>query len=282
MWERVDGTRVKRLGQGTWKMGEDPIQRQVEIDALKAGFDEDLWLVDTAEMYAEGGSERVVGEAIRGVRDKVFLTTKVWPTHGSVQGIEHSLAESLKRLKTDAVDLYLLHWPSLDFPLKETMAGLQAVLKRGMTRHIGVSNFPWSLWDEAWSLTDGAVKVNQVDFSLGVRTPELSLLPYAARQGASLMAYSPLRNVLQEDLTAERRATLTRLAEKHGVSVAALALAWLLVPRSAEVVVIAKTSQQEHIRQNARALDVRLSEEDCQALEALYPLPKDDLTVEAY
>ncbi len=282
MWDRVDGTRVKRLGQGTWKMGEDATQRQVEIDALKAGFDEDLWLVDTAEMYADGGSERVVGEAIRGVRDKVFLTTKVWPTHGSVQGIEHSLSESLKRLKTDAVDLYLLHWPSQDFPLEETMAGLLAVLKQGMTRYVGVSNFPRSLWDESWSLTDGAVKVNQVDFSLGVRTPELSLLSYAEQHGASLMAYSPLRNVLHEDLTRERRTTLTRLAEKYGVTIAALALAWVLAPRSAEIVAIAKASQEAHVRQNARALEVHLSEEDRQVLEALYPLPEDDLTLEAY
>lgn len=282
MWERRDGTMVARLGQGTWQMGVESSQRAAEIEALRTGFEEGMWLVDTAEAYAEGGAETVVGEAIRDVRDRVFLTTKVWPTNGTKTGIRASMAASLKRLQTDYVDLYLLHWPSLDHPLEESMAGLMDVLHQGMTRHIGVSNFPRALWEQALALTDGAVRVNQVDFSLGVRTPELSLLSYAARHQGSLMAYSPLRNVLGDELDAARRNALTRIAKTHGVAISAVALAWLLVPREAEVVVIAKASQVSHVRDNAKALSCRLTHQECEELEALYPLPSLDLALEAY
>ncbi len=263
-------------------MGEETSRRIGEIQALQAGFDEGLWLVDTAELYADGGAEKVIGEAIRDVRDRVFLTTKVWPTHGTMTGIGESMAASLKRLQTDYVDLYLLHWPSKDYPLEESMAGLMDVLHQGMTRHIGVSNFPRSLWEQALALTDGAVGVNQVDFSLGVRTSELSLMSCAAQHHASLMAYSPVRNVLGDELDSSRRNVLTRIAQTHGVSLSAVALAWLLNPRKAEVVVIAKASHVTHVRDNAKVLSCRLNRQECAELETLYPLPSLDLALEAY
>lgn len=280
MWDAVDGKTVQPLGQGTWQMGEEVARQTQEIEALRAGFEHNLWLVDTAEEYAEGGAERVVGQAIRDVRDRVFLTTKVWPTHASRDGILAALDASLKRLGTDYVDLYLLHWPSRQHPLAESMEGLMEVKRRGLTRYIGVSNFPSDLWEKAWQLTQGAVVVNQVEYSLLVRTPEKSLLGFAARHRASLMAYSPLRDLFGDALTPERRALLERLAVQHGVTPAAIGLAWVLHPRSAPVVAIAKAARLEHVRANAQALGLTLSPQEMDALHQLYQLPPHDLALE--
>ncbi len=279
-WTTVSGKSVPPIGQGTWKMGASADARQDELSALKKGFDLGLVLVDTAEMYADGGSERLVGEAVSGQRDHVFITTKVWPQNASRAGTIAHLEASLKRLGTDYVDLYLLHWPSKTHPLEESMAGLTDALERGLARYIGVSNFPADLLEEAERLTDHRIFANQVSYSLMAREPEVALIPYAKTHRVTLMAYSPLSGVVDPALDGSRQDALCNVASRHDVSTTAVALAWVLRSESGPMVTIPKASRVEHVTHNAQALRVRLTDDDVELLDRAFPSAGRDIALE--
>ena len=260
------GEAVPVLGQGTWGMGEKPGERQAEIAALQAGLDLGMTLIDTAEMYGDGASEEVVGEAISGRRDGCFLVTKVYPHNASRQGAVEACEHSLRRLGTDRIDLYLLHWPG-EFALAETVAAFEELQRGGKIRHWGVSNFDVDEMDELLAAPGGAsVATNQVLYNLTRRGIEYDLLPWCAKRAIPVMAYSPLeqRRVLSD-------ATLGRIAARHSATPAQIALAWVL--RQDRVIAIPKAASAAHVRQNHASLEVRLEADDIAALDAAFRPP---------
>lgn len=260
-----DGTPVPALGQGTWHMGEDARRRQAEADALRLGIDLGMTLIDTAEMYAEGGAEEVVGEAIAGQRDKVFLVSKVYPHNASRRGAVAACERSLKRLRTGTIDLYLLHWRG-SVPLAETVEAFEALKAAGKIRHWGVSNCDVDDLEELGAaLADCAT--DQVLYSLEHRGIEFDLLPFCARRGMPVMAYSP---VGQGGKLLRHRA-LQDVAARHGITPAQAAIAWTL--RHPEVISIPKAADPAHVRLNAGARDVVLSPEGLAALDAAFAPP---------
>jgi diketogulonate reductase-like aldo/keto reductase len=261
------GEDVPALGLGTWMMGDDPRQRAREIAALRRGLDLGMTLIDTAEMYGEGASERLVGEAIAGRRDEVFLVSKVYPHNASRKGAVAACERSLTRLGTDRLDLYLLHWRG-QHPLAETVEAFEALKADGKIRHWGVSNLDADEMAELVGLPDGdKVATNQVLYNLTRRGIEWDLLPWMQGRGLPLMAYSPVE---QSRLLADRR--LAGLAADHGVSVPQLALAFLL--DRGGVIAIPKSGRVEHVEENAGALGVVMTGELRAALDALFPPPR--------
>jgi len=261
------GETVVALGQGTWRMGERGGDRAREVAALELGLDLGLNLIDTAEMYGEGGAEEVVGEAVKGRRDQVFIVSKVYPQNASRRGVALACERSLKRLKTDRIDLYLLHWRGNE-PLSETVAGFEALHQAGKIRHWGVSNFDTDDMEELFAVPQGkACATNQVLYNLKHRGPEFDLLPWQAKKKIPVMAYSPL-----EIGAFANRGETKRIADRHGATTKQVALAWIL--RRPDAIVIPKASDPDHVRQNRAALDLALTSEDLAALDALSPAPK--------
>ncbi|WP_192255710.1 aldo/keto reductase [Mesorhizobium silamurunense] len=260
------GEAVPVLGQGTWKMGEDRQRRADEVAALRLGLDLGITLIDTAEMYAGGGAEEVVAEAIAGRRDETFLVSKVLPTNASRAGVKRACENSLKRLATDRIDLYLLHWPG-SVPLDETVEAFEALKAAGKIRHWGVSNFDTDEMEELVGLPSGAnVQSNQVLYNLSRRGPEFDLAPWSLERGIPLMAYSPV-----EQGALARNARLDAVAARHNATSAQIALAWVMAQKG--VIAIPKASRQEHVRQNAAALDIALTAEDFAELDRAFPPP---------
>ena len=235
--------------------------------ALKLGLDLGMTLIDTAEMYAEGGAEEVVAEAIKGRRREVFIVSKVYPHNASRAGVLTACERSLKRLKCDRIDLYLLHWRG-GIPLAETLAGFEELKAAGKIRYFGVSNFDTADMKELQALPGGRdAATNQVLYNLKHRGIEFDLLPWAETQGLPIMAYSPL-----EIGPLQRASALRRVAERRGVSTAQIALAWVL--RRPDVIAIPKASRLEHVRENRAALDLVLSAEDLADLDTAAPPPR--------
>jgi diketogulonate reductase-like aldo/keto reductase len=262
-----NGDAVPVLGQGTWKMGESRSRRKEEVAALRLGIDLGMTLIDTAEMYAEGGAEEVVAEAIKGRRREVFIVSKVYPRNASRSGVVAACERSLKRLKIHRIDLYLLHWRG-GIALGETVAGFEDLLAAGKIRAFGVSNFDVSDMRELHQLPGGrAAATDQVLYNLKHRSIEFDLLPWAAAEGLPIMAYSPL-----EIGHHARAARLKRIAERHGASPAQVALAWVL--RQPGVLTIPKASREDHVRENWAALDIALSPADLAEIDALSPPPQ--------
>lgn len=262
-----NGETVPALGLGTWMMGDDSSRRAEEIAALRRGLDLGMTLVDTAEMYGEGASERLVGEAIAGRRDDVFLVSKVYPHNASKAGTVAACERSLKRLDTDRLDLYLLHWRG-KYPLAETVEAFEGLKAAGKIRHWGVSNLDSDDMDELLAVPGGeAVAANQVLYNLSRRGIEWDLLPSLQRRGIPVMAYSPVE---QAKLLRERR--LAALAADHGASVAQLALAFVLDRDG--VIAIPKAGRVAHVEDNAGALDVVVTDELRASLDALFPPPR--------
>ncbi len=260
------GEAVQVLGQGTWKMGEDSRRRAGEVNALKLGLDLGMTLIDTAEMYASGGAEEVVAEAITGRRDELFLVSKVLPSNASRSGVPAACEKSLKRLRTDRIDLYLLHWPG-SVPLAETVDAFEALKKAGKIRHWGVSNFDTDEMEELTGLRSGGnVQTNQVLYNLSRRGPEFDLAPWSRQRGIPLMAYSPV-----EQGALARNARLETIATRHNATAAQIALAWVMAQPG--VIAIPKASSQEHVRQNVAALDIKLTSEDLAELDRAFPPP---------
>lgn len=258
-----DGGSIPVLGLGTWRMGEQRGAAAAEIAALKLGLDLGMSLVDTAEMYGNGGAEEIVREAIAGRRDKVFLVSKVLPQNASRAGTVKACEASLKRLGTDRLDLYLLHWAG-SHPLSATIEAFAALQRDGKIRRWGVSNFGV---EEMAALEGRAVATNQVLYNLARRGIEWDLLPWCRARGIPVMAYSPIE---QGRLLGNR--TLTALARARGCSAAQLALAWVLGQEG--VLAIPKATELAHVRENRAALDIVLSEAERAALDKAFPAPR--------
>jgi diketogulonate reductase-like aldo/keto reductase len=261
-----DGERIPKLGQGTWEMGERTERRAGEIAALREGVALGMTLIDTAEMYGDGATERLVGEALHGLRDDVFLVSKVYPHNASVDGVQRACEASLKRLGTDRLDLYLLHWRG-SVPLEETVEGFEALARAGKIRHWGVSNFDIDDMQELFAVRWGkGCATNQILYNVARRGPEFDLLPWCEQRHMPVMAYSPI-----DHARLPRHSPLNDIARAHGVSVNQVALAWVL--RQAGVCAIPKAGRVEHVRENRAALDLELSADDHAALDAHFKPP---------
>ncbi len=262
-----DGTKLPVLGIGTWRMGERRQDRAAEVAAIRLALDLGVTLIDTAEMYGEGGAEEVIAEAVKGKRDGLFIVSKVYPHNASRAGVTAACERSLKRLKTDRIDLYLLHWPG-SHPIAETVAAFQQLVAAGKIRHWGVSNFDLDEMQEVWGLKGGAgCAVNQVLYNLTRRGIEFDLMPACRKRAMPIMAYSPLE---QGRLT--HRSVLEAIGRRHGASAYQVALAWTL--RQDGVISIPKAVRPGHLRENIKALDIKLTKEDLAELDRAFPPPK--------
>ncbi|HCC62980.1 MAG TPA: oxidoreductase [Pseudomonas sp.] len=259
----ADGASVPLVGQGTWHMGENPAERGNEIAALRLGIELGMTLIDTAEMYAEGGAEEVVGEAIRSCRDQVFLVSKVYPHNASRKGVPEACERSLRRLGTDCLDLYLLHWRG-QYPLAETVEAFERLKEAGKIRRWGVSNLDL---DDMRELDAPDCAVNQVLYNPQERGIEFDLLPWCQAQGIPVMAYCPLG----QGGGLLRHQAILDIARRHGAEPAQIALAWSL--RQPEVLVIPKSSNPAHVRLNASAAELTLSADDLALLDKAFPPP---------
>ena len=260
-----DGTAVPVLGQGTWKMGEGERSPGEEAAALRLGIDLGMTLLDTAEMYADGHSEEIVAQAIAGQRDRVFLVTKVYPHNAGRKSLPAACERSLRRLGTDHLDLYLLHWRG-SVPLAETVAAFEALREQGKIRRWGVSNFDVDDLEELGpALADCAI--DQILYNPEYRGPEFDLLPWSRKSNLPLMAYSP---VGQGGRLLKHRA-LVEIAQQHGATPAQVALAWVL--RQPGVIAIPKASDEAHVRANAAVLELRLTEANIAAMDDSFPPP---------
>ncbi|WP_462370096.1 aldo/keto reductase [Oxalobacter formigenes] len=259
-----NGITMPTLGQGTWFMGESSSAKKEEIAALQHGIDLGMTLIDTAEMYASGGAEKVTGEAIAGRRDKIFLVSKVLPGNASRKGTVAALERSLQRLKTDYLDLYLLHWRG-GYPLSETFEAMEQLVDAGKIRAYGVSNFDLDDMEEAAQYDNGNICVNQVLYNLASRGIEWDLLPWQKKRNIPVMAYSPL---YQTRLL--KSSGLKRVAEKLSITPAQLALAWLLHQGT---VPIPKSSSLRRVEENRKAWDITLDQSVLDELDAIFPPP---------
>lgn len=267
-----DNRVLPAIGQGTWYMGEKASQRRQEVDALRAGIDRGLTLIDTAEMYAEGGAEEVVGEAIKGQRDKVFLVSKVYPWNaGGKKGIAACEA-SLRRLGTDHIDLYLLHWRG-NYALAETVELMETLQQQGKIGRWGVSNLDYADMQELGQVPGGqACATNQVLYHLASRGIEYDLLPWCQQQSMPVMAYCPLAQAGRLRAGLMNHPVVNAIAKEYNATAAQVLLAWVIGHPG--VMAIPKASSIMHVEENAGALGITLSAEALQKLDAAFPAPK--------
>ena len=260
------GQSLPMLGMGTWRMGENSQYFEDEVNALRHGLDLGFSLIDTAEMYGEGGAEEVIAEAIKGRRQSVFLVSKVYPHNASRESAIAACNRSLKRLNTDYIDLYLLHWRGT-YPLSETLKAFQQLQQQGKIRDYGVSNFDTDDMEEALKTNGGeAIVTNQVLYNLSRRGIERNLLPWCTNRQIPIMAYSPI-----EQGRILKNSALQKIAKERAESTAQLAIAWLL--HRPNVIVIPKSSRLEHIKQNYATQEIALSPQEIETLEAAFPAP---------
>ena len=259
---------VPALGQGTWNMGETKRAHSDEVAALRLGIDLGMTLIDTAEMYGEGGAEKVVADAIDGQRERVFVVTKVYPHNASRAKLPKACERSLKRLRIDAIDLYLLHWRG-NVPLAETGEAFEKLRVAGKIRHWGVSNFDVEDMKELLAIENGsACAANQVLYSLHHREIESELLPWSQKNKIPIMAYSPVgrgRRLLNN-------ATLKKIGERHDSTPAQIAIAWVL--RQSGIIAIPKASNKTHVRDNAQSVDIQLTDQDFADIDREFPPPR--------
>ncbi len=264
-----DGKRVPVLGQGTWRMGESKSARAREVAALRLGIELGINLIDTAEMYGDGGAEEIVAEAIHGQHQGVFVVTKVYPHNTSCAELPKACERSLKRLRIDAIDLYLLHWRERTPPLEETVEAFEKLRAAGKIKRWGVSNFDVDDMEELLSLEHGRkCAANQVLYNLQNREIEFDLLPWSHTNKIPIMAYSPVGH--SDALL--RNAALKKIAQAHDTTPAQIALAWVL--RQPDVIAIPKASTEAHVRDNACSLRIKLTKEDLTDLDREFPPPK--------
>jgi diketogulonate reductase-like aldo/keto reductase len=271
------GRSIPALGQGTWRMGENPAKRSSEIEALRFGLDLGMMLIDTAEMYGEGGAEEVVGEAITGRRAEVFLVSKVYPHNATRDGAVEACRRSLQRLRTDYLDLYLLHWRG-PVPLGETLEAFQSLKQAGKIREYGVSNFDVPDMEEAFALPGGdEIATNQVLYNLLHRGIERDLVPWCRSHSVPIMAYSPIGHSAGEQKRMFDQPEVKSVASRHSATPAQVALAWLL---ERDVIVIPKATNPKHVRENRAALDVVLTKKDLKELDQAFPTPRKRVPLE--
>lgn len=260
------------IGQGTWYMGENASRRRDEVAALQAGLDLGLRLIDTAEMYADGAAEEIVGEALLGRRDDAFLVSKVYPWNAGGQKAIAACEASLRRLKTDYLDLYLLHW-SGNYSFAETVEAMETLIGQGKIRHWGVSNLDYDDMQALWQVAGGQqCATNQVLYHLASRGIEFDLLPWCQQHQLPVMAYSPLAQAgrLRSDLLTH--AAVNEIAHAHNASAAQILLAWVI--RQQGVIAIPKAADIVHVEQNAAALDITLSFSELEQLDKAFPAPQ--------
>jgi diketogulonate reductase-like aldo/keto reductase len=260
------GEAVPALGLGTWYMGDRGSDHKAEADALRLGLDLGMTLIDSAEMYASGGAERVVGDALTGRRDDAFVVSKVLPHNASRRGTVTACEQSLGRMGIETIDLYLLHWPGA-YPLEDTIAAFEELRQAGKIRHWGVSNFDTDEMEDLIAAGGEGCATDQILYNLSRRGPEFDLLPWCAERRMPVMAYSPLE---QGRLAGDR--TVARIAARYRISPMQVALAWVL--RRAGVIAIPKASNPAHVRENRAALDLRLTEQDLAELDGAFPPPR--------
>ncbi len=262
------GETVPALGQGTWYMGDRRALAKTEADALRLGIDLGMTLIDTAEMYGNGGAEEVVADAAAGQRDKLFIVSKVYPHNASRSGIPQACERSLKQLKTDRIDLYLLHWRG-NHPLAETVEAFERLKSAGKIRYWGVSNLDTDDMEELTAAPSGTnCSANQVLYHPNSRGIEFDLLPWSARHQMPIMAYSPLGHSVDRLL---RSPALTGVAKRHGVTAAQIAIAWGM--RHGNVISIPKAANPAHVRENAGAADLVLTQQDLAEIDASHRPP---------
>ena len=262
-----NGSTVPALGIGTWKTGEDPRRRADELKAIGKAIDLGMTLIDTAEMYGEGASEELIGEAIRGRRDQVFLVSKVYPHNAGRSSTAEACNRSLKRLGVDSIDLYLLHWRG-SIPLGETFDAFARLQQQGKIRAFGVSNFDTPDMEEAFAIPSGrGMATNQILYNLTRRSVEFDLLPWCRQHGIPIMAYSPVE---QGRLLRQRK--LAEIAAHRSATPAQVAIAWLLAQPG--VIVIPKASDPSHVEENRGAVEIELTKGELSALESEFPRPK--------
>jgi diketogulonate reductase-like aldo/keto reductase len=261
-----EGALVPALGIGTWRYGEDRAKRAEEIATLRLALDLGVTLIDTAEMYGEGRSEELIGEAIAGRRDEAFLVSKVYPHNATRKGAIAACERSLRRLRTDMLDLYLLHWRG-SVPLEETLAAFTALREAGKIRCFGVSNLDRDDMQELWELPGGRnVEANQLLYNLSRRGIEWDLLPWLRERKIPVMAYSPI-----EQARLVEHPKLIDFARRHGMTPAQAALAWLLAQD--DIIAIPKTSNPDRLRENVGALEHPLTQQQLAELDRLFPAP---------
>ncbi len=269
------GVDLPVLGQGTWRMGESAKSRTSEVDALRTGIELGMTLIDTAEMYADGGAEEVVGEAIKGQRDRVFVVSKFYPQNATPEKMCAACERSLKRLGTDRIDLYLLHWRG-SVALVRTLEGLGRLLTDGKVLHAGVSNFDVEDLEELARLEGfGRIVANQVLYNLERRGAEYDLLPWMRKRHRPTLAYSPIEEGL---LTNARHLALGEIAKRHDATASQIALAWVI--REDGVIAIPKSSNAAHVRENRGALDLTLTKRDLDELDEAFPAPTERVPLE--
>ena len=269
------GELVPALGIGTWRMGDKRTARAEEIATLRLALDAGAALIDTAEMYGDGAAEELVGEALAGRRDEAFIVSKVLPQHASAPGTVAACERSLRRLRTDRIDLYLLHWRG-EIPFRDTLEGFRKLQRSGKIRHYGVSNLDTDEMEELRQLPGGSdVQADQVLYNLAQRGVERDLLPRLRAQETALMAYSPL-----DEGRLLRHPQLGAFAARLGVTPSQLALAWLLTRDG--VIAIPKTSQRARLRENLGALEVRLTPDHLAALDLVFRPPDRKVPLQMY
>ena len=259
------GRRVPALGQGTWRMGEDASRRRAETEALRTGVELGMTVIDTAEMYGDGATERFLGEALHGLRDEVFLVSKAYPQNAGRGRLERACEASLKRMRTDRLDLYLLHWRGAA-PFAETVEGMEALRAAGKIGAWGVSNLDADDMDELVRAGGGTCATDQVLYNVARRGPEFDLLPALEARGVPATAYSPV-----EQGRLPPGGALQAVADRHGATAAQAALAWVL--RRPDVIAIPKAADVAHVRENRRAADLALTPEDLAEIDAQFPPP---------
>jgi diketogulonate reductase-like aldo/keto reductase len=260
------GETIPVLGQGTWHLGQGRHPRAQELEALRVGLDMGMTLIDTAEMYGDGAAEELVGEAIAGRRGDVFLVSKVLPSHATRRGTVAACQASLRRLGTDQLDLYLLHWKGM-VPLEDTVAAFEELRAGGLIRHWGVSNFDFADLERVLRVPGGgAVQTDQVLYNLSRRAIEWKLLPWCLQHGIPIMAYSPFQQgrLLEHPV-------LRGLAAQYRVTPGQVALAWVLARTG--VCAIPEAGAVKHVRQNRAAVDLQLREIDMLKLDEAFPPP---------
>ncbi|TDQ83905.1 diketogulonate reductase-like aldo/keto reductase [Dongia mobilis] len=268
-----DGSNIPVIGQGTWRMGERAGERAAEVAALRAGLDLGLTLIDTAEMYGDGGAEAVTGDAIAGRRDEVYLVSKVLPQNASRTGTIRACEQSLKRLKTERIDLYLLHWRG-SHPLAETLAAFLDLQRQGKIGSFGVSNFDPGDMAEWLALAGAeATQTNQVLYNVTARGIEFDLLPLQVTRKIPVMSYCPLA---QGDLAAMN--ALVPIARRHNATVAQVMLAWVI--RTPHVFAVPKSRNPARLRENAAAADLNLTQQDLAEIDAIFPPPRESRPLE--
>jgi diketogulonate reductase-like aldo/keto reductase len=259
---------VPVLGQGTWRMGENQRKHAEEVAALRLGIELGMTLIDTAEMYGEGAAEKVVADAIAGQRERVFVVTKVYPHNASRTELPKACERSLKRLRIEVIDLYLLHWRG-EVPLAETVETFEHLRSTGKIGRWGVSNFDVDDMEELFATKNGAAcAANQVLYNMENRGIEFDLLPWSRGHKVPIMAYAPVghgRGLLNN-------AILKKIAKCHNVTVAQIALAWVL--RQSNVIAIPKASNEKHVRENARSLEIELTKQDLAEIDRAFPQPR--------